>query len=91
MYRISVKEKEFFTCRGDNTILAAARQQMVKLPYGCANGGCGMCKIKIVNGNCKMKLYSKGALSDEELAAGYVLACKAMPLGDVVLELIKKD
>jgi ferredoxin len=88
MYRINI-EGNVFSCEENLNLLKAANSQKVKIPYGCANGGCGMCKIKINNGEYKIGLCSKGALSDEERQNGYVLACKTYPLSHLVGEFIK--
>ena len=54
----------------------AARDQFIPIPTGCIRGGCGMCKVKVLNGDYDQELVrSQDALSDEELANGYALAC----------------
>lgn len=84
-YEITFGDKTF-TCKEDEDILKAARRQMTKLPYGCANGGCAMCKMYVVSGEYDFLLYSKGALSDEERDEGYILACKTVPRSDMEIE-----
>ncbi|RAK14967.1 CDP-4-dehydro-6-deoxyglucose reductase [Anoxybacillus vitaminiphilus] len=88
MYRINVGGK-VFSCGENMDLLKAAKSQHVKIPYGCANGGCGMCKVKIKEGEYKIGLCSKGVLTDEERQNGYVLACKTYPLSHLVAELIE--
>ena len=47
-------------------------------------GGCGMCKVKVLNGEYDQELVrSHDALSDEELANGYALACYMTPKSDL--------
>lgn len=46
-------------------------------PYACKNGMCGTCRAKLVNGTVEMD--HNYALEDEELTAGFVLACQAYP------------
>src|SRR5690625_380463 len=87
MYKITFYDKTFVV-NDEQDILQAARKQMTKLPYGCANGGCGMCKMYVVDGDYKFKLYSKGALSDDERDEGYILACKTVPTSDMEIELL---
>lgn len=65
MYQINIGGK-VFSCRENVDLLKAAKSQQIKIPYGCANGRCRMCKVKIKEGKYKIGLYSKGALSDEE-------------------------
>lgn len=62
-----------------NSLLDAALKQQVTVPYGCKNGGCGLCKVKVEKGKYKLGLCSKSVLPDEEKEAGYVLACRTFP------------
>jgi CDP-4-dehydro-6-deoxyglucose reductase len=75
-----------FVTEADETILAAAIRQGIGLPYGCKDGACGSCKCKKVSGEVVHGPHQVKALSEAEEAAGFVLACCAKPLSDVVLE-----
>ena len=87
MFRINLNDQHFF-CSTESTLVQAARQQMVKVPYACVGGGCGYCKVRVTEGKYKMDRYAKSALSDEEVEKGYVLLCKTRPLSDLQIELI---
>ena len=51
------------------TPLRAARDRFIPIPTGCIRGGCGMCKVKVLDGEYDQELVrSHDALSDEELA-----------------------
>ena len=43
---------------------------------------CGACKTLLITGEVDMKPYAHFALTDAERAAGYILACRALPLAD---------
>lgn len=75
-----------FECSADETLLLAAIRQGIGLPYGCKDGACGSCKCRRVSGEVQMLAYQDKALSADELAKGLILACRAQPLSDVVLE-----
>lgn len=75
-----------FSASGQETILAAAIQAGVGLPYGCKDGACGSCKCKKLSGEVTHEAYSENALSEAELAAGLILTCRATATSDVVLE-----
>jgi ring-1,2-phenylacetyl-CoA epoxidase subunit PaaE len=60
------------TARGQ-TILDAATDAGVALPFSCAVGGCGACKAKLVEGTVDVE--TPNCLTREERAAGYVLTC----------------
>ncbi|MED4730851.1 2Fe-2S iron-sulfur cluster binding domain-containing protein [Aneurinibacillus migulanus] len=87
MYEITF-DQETVGCSNNSNILAAARRNFLKLPYGCFNGGCGMCKIKIVAGDYEVGLSSKAALPDNEREKGYALACKTYPLSDLMVRVM---
>lgn len=68
------------------TILDAALDQDIDLPYSCQAGVCTACRGKCLSG--KVHLDEREGLSDAELAKGYILTCVAHPLtADVVIEI----
>jgi ring-1,2-phenylacetyl-CoA epoxidase subunit PaaE len=70
----------------DQTILEAALDQDVDLPYSCQAGLCTACRGKCLSG--KVHLDEREGLSDAELDEGYVLNCVGHPLtSDVVIEI----
>ena len=69
-----------FDAREDATLLSAALANGVDLPYGCAAGGCGACKVRLVMGRVNMLPYERAALTDAERDAGWILACCARPV-----------
>ena len=53
---------------------------------GCEGGGCGICKVKILEGEyAKFKNMSRNHVSEEEEEQGIVLACCVKPLADILL------
>jgi CDP-4-dehydro-6-deoxyglucose reductase len=75
-----------FTAEDGTTVLQAAFDAGLVLPYGCRDGACGSCKGRIVEGTLDYGKYSERALTPEERANGQVLFCQAQPLTDVVIE-----
>ena len=75
-----------FQAEPGEAILSAGIRQGIGLPYGCKDGACGSCKCKKLEGTVSHGPHQSKALSPEELAAGYVLTCCAVPQSDVVLE-----
>jgi ring-1,2-phenylacetyl-CoA epoxidase subunit PaaE len=68
------------------TILRAARQAGIGLPYSCEVGRCGNCVARCTAG--QVWLTSNEVLTDKELANGLVLTCVGFPVGgDVVLSI----
>ena len=68
------------------TILDAALDQDIDLPYSCQAGVCTACRGRCLSG--QVHLDEREGLSDSELANGYILTCVAHPLtADVVIEI----
>lgn len=70
--------------RPGQTVLEAGLAAGAPMPYSCAMGGCGACRVKLAKGS--VALDEPCALSDRERAEGYVLACVAHPQGPVEVE-----
>jgi len=64
-----------FTVEGHDTLLQAGMRAGLKLNYGCGNGTCGMCKVRVIDGQVARSMHTDYALSETEKAQGYVLAC----------------
>ena len=75
-----------FDVRPSQTVLQAAIEADIHIPYGCRNGACGSCKAKLVSGKVMHDDYQNSAMTDAELAAGNTLLCCARPLEDIVVE-----
>ena len=87
MNRITIQSSDHqFEARPSQTIIEAAINAGVNLPYGCRNGTCGTCKGSIISGEVDYGEYASSALTDAEKAAGKALFCCARTLGDVVIE-----
>ncbi len=85
-HRITIEPSQHqFDVEPGNTLLRAALDAGINLPYGCRNGACGACKGRIVSGQVDRGDYSEGALSDAEVTRGYALFCCARPLSDLTI------
>ncbi|MDT4913430.1 MAG: ring,2-phenylacetyl-CoA epoxidase subunit PaaE [Pseudonocardiales bacterium] len=63
-------------------ILDAAQKVRPDLPFACKGGVCGTCRARVTAGSVTMR--RNYALEDNEVAAGYVLTCQALPTTDTV-------
>jgi ferredoxin len=52
---------------------------------GCRGGGCGVCKVQILEGQYKCKPMSKAHITSKELGQGIVLACRIIPSSDLTV------
>lgn len=71
-------------CAETDTILATARVAGLNIPSGCTFGICGTCKVKKRSGQVHM--VHNGGITEEDIAAGYILACCSQPIGRVEVE-----
>ena len=62
----------------DPSILDAARRTGLDVPYACKAGVCSTCKGKLLEGEVRMD--RNFALSEAEVAQGFVLCCQSHPI-----------
>ena len=89
-YTITIEETgESYRCSDQETLLVGMEKLGKRgIPVGCRGGGCGVCKIEIVSGDYTKRRMSREYISEEDEAAGRVLACRVKPTGNVVLRVI---
>ncbi|MGC2519384.1 MAG: CDP-6-deoxy-delta-3,4-glucoseen reductase [Burkholderiales bacterium] len=75
-----------FQAQDGESILQAALNAGLVLPYGCRDGACGSCKGKLIDGSVDYGRYSEKALTAAERAQGFALFCQSKPLTDIVIE-----
>ena len=63
-------------------ILDSAREAGLPAPFACKAGVCATCRAKVTKG--KVEMAARYGLTDEEIAAGYVLTCQSVPVGEGV-------
>lgn len=68
----------------DQTLLEAGLAAGLDMPFSCAMGGCGACKVRVLSGETTR---DGSALTPAERDAGYVLACVDRGLGPCAVEL----
>ncbi len=73
-----------FELEGDGaSILDAAIDAGVDAPFSCKGAVCCTCRAKVLEG--KVKMDANFALTDSEVAAGFILTCQSHPLTDKVV------
>ncbi|MCT4684465.1 MAG: hybrid-cluster NAD(P)-dependent oxidoreductase [Roseicyclus sp.] len=71
-------------CTETDTLLAVARGAGIVIPSGCTFGVCGTCKVKKTSGEVHM--VHNGGISEDDIEAGYILACCSKPIGAVEID-----
>lgn len=62
----------------------------VEISAGCHNGGCGVCKIRIVKGDYATGPMSRAHVSADAVTRNEALACRTYPVNDLTVEVIGK-
>jgi len=64
-----------FVVEGHDSLLQAGLRAGMKLNYGCGNGTCGMCKVRLISGEVAKAMPFDYPLSEAEKQQGYTLMC----------------
>lgn len=78
------------TCAPGQSVLSAVLESRKFIRYGCKNGGCGSCRLRVVDGDVEQR-GSPFGLSDGDRAGGWVLACTATPMSDCTVDIAEMD
>ena len=82
---------ERYVCSPAEHLLRAMRALGRKgIPSGCHGGGCGVCKIKVEEGEIQASLMSREHISVAEQCEKVVLACRTFPRSDIKLRVLGK-
>lgn len=74
--------------KAGETILEGLYNSGYSFRIGCRRGGCAICKVDLRDGSVTYNRVVAGTvLTPEELADGTCLTCRAVPDGDVTIEL----
>jgi CDP-4-dehydro-6-deoxyglucose reductase len=85
MLKIKTDYGQEFTQSASQTLLEAAANSLISLPYSCKTGRCSTCKCKVLSGQSVAKVDELG-LSLEEKAQGFILSCVRSALTDMLIE-----
>jgi ferredoxin len=91
-FKVTVADNgESYTCLPTESALhSLARSGRKGIPVGCRGGGCGVCKVAVLQGDYTRKPMSRAHISAQDEAEQRVLACCILPQSDLVLQVIGK-
>ena len=58
------------------------------IPVGCRSGGCGVCKVQVLDGSYSKRVMSRAHISAEDEAGGCVLSCRIKPTSDLRVSVV---
>jgi ring-1,2-phenylacetyl-CoA epoxidase subunit PaaE len=82
--RLQGVERNVVTKPGQ-TLLEAGLEGSIPMPFSCSMGGCGACRVKLVNGDVVSE--EPNCLSADERRDGFVLACVSRPSSACTVEI----
>lgn len=71
---------------GRKVLHEMAMSGRMPLVVGCRGGGCGACRVHVLEGTYEALRMSARHVSPDDLATGVVLACRIVPTSDLVVE-----
>ncbi|MGZ0895705.1 benzoate 1,2-dioxygenase electron transfer component BenC [Pseudomonas putida] len=78
----------FIEATVQETVADAAYRQGINIPLDCRDGACGTCKCKAESGRYDLgDNFIEDALSEDEIAEGYVLTCQMRAESDCVIRI----
>ena len=90
-YKVALNFEDGFTrfieARLGETVCDASYRVGINIPMDCRDGACGTCRCRIEAGDFDPGSYIEDALTDEEAAEGYGLACQMRPKTDLVVSI----
>lgn len=75
-----------FFAEGNDTVLEAALRAGIPLNYGCSNGNCGECKVRLLTGQVKKVHPHDFILKEADKTSGDFLMCSYAPASEIVIE-----
>ncbi|WP_265943472.1 2Fe-2S iron-sulfur cluster binding domain-containing protein [Dechloromonas sp. A34] len=90
VFEVTIEETgEVYRCSADESLLNGMERLGKRgIPVGCRCGGCGVCKVRIGQGDYQKRVMSREHVTPDEEASGVVLACRVRPLSDIRLSVI---
>ena len=90
-YNIRFDNGVHFTCSSECAVAQAMKQSGIRVTMiGCRGGGCGVCRVRVIEGEYHTTPMSREHVSEAEEAAGYVLGCCLFPRSDLLLSVSAK-
>lgn len=86
-FSVAVEGGGSFICTaGENALKAMERAGLTLVPVGCRGGGCGICRVRVLDGRYLTRPMSISRISPTERVTGHALCCRLLPLSDLRIQ-----
>jgi len=88
---------EQFPCSEDENLLQGMQSRCVgtpmlnSIPVGCRGGGCGICRIRVLEGEYEAKKMSRKHIPERDQLQGIVLACRIYPRSKLIISVMPQQ
>ena len=98
-FTIQIQGAGQFLCKSDERVITAMERQIglcftapggARIPVGCRRGGCGICRVQVLEGEYRTDPMSRAHVTDGDELERIVLACCLYPQSDLSLRLRPK-
>lgn len=81
---------KFISVNEGELLSDAAYRQKINIPLDCRDGACGTCRAYCESGSFDMDedMYIEDALTADDAAKGFILACQCTPTSDMVVQVL---
>lgn len=87
-YSIIINNDKEITVHGGETLTASLKQNQIFLPSACGGKGtCGLCKMRVVEGQSDPISIEEAIIPYKELVSGTRLGCQTKVRGDMKIEI----
>lgn len=84
-----IGQEQRYPCDRQASVLSAVSSRgSGPVKVGCRGGGCGVCRIRVVEGEYRTGGMNRELVTEAEQARGVSLACQTFPVGDLSIEVL---
>ena len=85
--RLAPETDVMFTVSGQAPVLHEMMRRALRvLAVGCRGGGCGVCRVRVLDGTYRTLRMSRRHVSEADEAGGIALACRLLASSPIVIE-----
>jgi ferredoxin len=86
MFRVRFEDGTEFACDPGCAVSIAMKHAGLRATLiGCRGGGCGVCRVRVLQGDYRTGKMSREHVSLEDEQQGFALGCCLYPISDLVL------